>query len=247
MKIQTFIFVHDQNIILDFKQVNKFNELENLKYVFVGAGEIDKIDGLDDVIISRNLPGNIEQYPKLTSFTGWYSLWKNNLVDGDYINLFEYDINILDNFVTEQKKVILNKAGVIGYIPYNIHSYPILGNPIWCQYIVDSIKKNYGIDVISRISLLSNSVQCSMTSNHTFNKKNFDNYMKWVEPMIDDIKLSPYSGHDIERSIFLYYTLNKIQNVFIIPNIIKHYNFDSHQTQLYINQDVVKETYKELL
>jgi hypothetical protein len=90
MKTQTFIFIHDQNIILDFEKNNKFKELENLTYIFLGNRDIDKIKDMSNVIVCRNLPINIEEYPYLTSFSGWYAIWKNKLYDADYLNLFEY-------------------------------------------------------------------------------------------------------------------------------------------------------------
>ena len=98
MSTQTFIFVHDQQIILDYLRVDKFKQLDNLIYVFVGNGDISKIEGKYNVIICRNLPINIEEFPKLTSFTGWYAIWKNKLYNEDFINLFEYDINLSSNF-----------------------------------------------------------------------------------------------------------------------------------------------------
>jgi hypothetical protein len=94
MESQTFIFVHEQNIILDFKNHNKFSNLNNVKYVFLGKNDTDKIESLNDVIICRNLPNNIEDYPNLTSFSCWYALWKNNMYNSNYINLFEYDVNL---------------------------------------------------------------------------------------------------------------------------------------------------------
>jgi hypothetical protein len=73
-------------------------------------------------IICRNLKHNIEDYPNLTSFTGWYAIWKNNLISSNYINLFEYDVNISDDLqnkinqkdITDEEKTKLQ---------YNIDTY----------------------------------------------------------------------------------------------------------------------------
>ena len=92
--ISTFIFVHKQEIILEYKKINKFEYLPNLKFVLVGKNEFNLVENMDDVIICQKYDNNIEDYPKFTSFTGWYLLWKNNLIDTDYVNLFEYDINL---------------------------------------------------------------------------------------------------------------------------------------------------------
>jgi hypothetical protein len=49
--------------------------------------------------------------------------------------------------------------------------------------------------------------------------------------MIDDVKISNLSGHQAERSISLFYLLHKLENVKVIPDILHHFQFDSHKTQ----------------
>ena len=246
MTKQTFIFVHDQNIILDYLRVDKFNLLDNLIYVFVGNGETSKIEDKPNIIICKNLPINIEEYPKLTSFTGWYAIWKNNLYDSDFINLFEYDVNLSDNFNEVFNESVESDTNIIGYIPFSPHHYNFLSHIPWSLELLTSIKLNYNINTLDEVNKLSNDTVCSMTSNHTFSKKSFESYMEWMEPMIDDIKKSELSGHLIERSISVFYLLNKIENVIILPNILHHFQFDSHKTQGISEQKMI-ENYKKLL
>jgi hypothetical protein len=229
MKIDTFIFVHDQKIILDFINSGKFKTLPNLKFLFLGGGEIDKIKNIENVIISRELRYNIENYPKLTSFTGWYSIWKNNLSNSEYINLFEYDINISDNFNEIQNKKLVSN-GIIGYIPFSPHHHNFIGHTPWIYELGGSIQKKYNTNIKEFLKKIPKDFICSMTSNHTFDSDTFEKYMKWMEPMIDDIKISNFSGHMTERSISLFYILNSVKNV-IIPDILFHFQLDSHGTQ----------------
>jgi hypothetical protein len=234
MKIQTFIFVHDQEIILDYIKVGKFNNLENLKFVFLGDKDISKIENTDNVIISRNLPINMEQYPKFTSFTGWYSLWKNNLIDCDYINLFEYDVNIVSHFQDIQFETLKNKdLDFVGYIPYPVNSYEYVKNINWVKDIIPSIQKIYNIDVYKLTDdILDKNINSvwSSTSNSTFKKEAFFEYMEWFERIIEFIKNSNGCGHAHERSIsFFYFIHNK--KVKIIPRVMSHFQLDSHKTQ----------------
>lgn len=231
MTSQTFIFVHDQNIILDYLNANKFNNLDNSTYMFLGSGDTSKIKGLSNIVISRDLPINIEEYPKLTSFSGWYSIWKNKLYNQDFINLFEYDINLSNNFTEVIQSNLTPETNIIGYIPFSPHDYAFLKHSTWSRELVRSIKDNYNIDVVSEIDKLSDNTICSMTSNHTFSKNLFERYMQWMEPMIDDIKISNVSGHQVERSISLFYLLHKLENIKVIPDILYHFQFDSHKTQ----------------
>jgi len=231
MASQTFIFVHDQNIILDYIQVNKFSNLDNLTYMFLGGGDTSKIKDLSNVIICRELPINIEEYPKLTSFSGWYAIWKNNLYTHDFINLFEYDINLSPNFNETTQNNLTSETEIVGYIPFSPHDYAFLKHTPWVKELSESIKSNYNIDIISEINGLPHDIICSMTSNHTFSKSSFERYMEWMEPMIDDVKISNLSGHQAERSISLFYLLHKLENVKVIPDILHHFQFDSHKTQ----------------
>jgi len=229
MTIETFIFVHDQKIILDFIKNDKFKNLPNLKFLFLGSGEIDKIRDLQNVIISRELEYNIENYPKLTSFTGWYSIWKNNLSKSDFINLFEYDITISENFnETQNKKLIKNT--ILGYIPFSPHNHNFIGHSPWIYELGQSIQKKYNINIKEFLKSVPNDFICSMTSNHTFDIGTFKKYMEWMEPMIDDIKISNFSGHMTERSISLFYILNGVKSV-VIPNVLFHFQLNSHGTQ----------------
>jgi hypothetical protein len=246
MSTQTFIFVHNQQIILDYLRVDKFKQLDNLIYVFVGNGDISKIEGKYNVIICRNLPINIEEFPKLTSFTGWYAIWKNKLYNEDFINLFEYDINLSSNFNEVINDNLISETNIIGYIPFNPHQYDFLKHSPWSLELLKSINSNYGINTLEKVSELPNNTTCSMTSNHTFSKKSFEEYMEWMEPMIDDIKISDLSGHQVERSISVFYLLKNLKNVKIIPNILHHFQFDSHKTQG-IGEDKLINNYEKLL
>jgi hypothetical protein len=125
--MQTFIFVHDQNIVIDFIHSNKFSNIDNVKYVFVGDKPVDKIKDLNEVIVCRDLKDNIENYPNLTSFTGWYALWKNNLIESDYINLFEYDINFSSDLVSQINNSYDEGYDIIGYIPLKVRDFNYIG------------------------------------------------------------------------------------------------------------------------
>jgi hypothetical protein len=228
-KIVTFIFVHDQKIVIDYINHKKFKNLSNLKFVLVGNRDFSKIQELENVIICRDLPINIENYPKLTSFTGWYAIWKNGLYkDYDYLNLFEYDVNVTDDFEDIQSDFL--SVGVIGYIPLSVRNPAYVRVGKWANEIIESIKKTYDVNVIDVVESKENDFNCSVTSNHTFSRKNFESYMEWVDPLIDDIKNLEMSGHQIERSISFFYLINNLEFK-ILPTVLEHFQFDSHETQ----------------
>jgi hypothetical protein len=230
MQTSTFIFVHDQKIVIDFINNGKFNSIPNVKYVFLGSGDVTEIRYLGNVIIARELLVNIEYIPKLTSFTGWYALVKNNLIDSDYVNLFEYDIILSNNFNEKLTEAISTNPEIVGYIPFSVHDYNFLGNSELCSDIVKATKEVYGINCYDYIKSIPKDNFCSITSNHTFKGGTLYDYINWIDPMLDLIKNSNMAGHNMERSIILFYYLQK-KKFSLIKDVLFHFQFDSHQTQ----------------
>lgn len=230
---QTFIFCHNQEYILGFEKNNKFSNLYNYTYVFLGNGETDKLSGFKNVIVARELPNNIEQYPLFTSFTGWYALWKNNLIKSDYVNLFEYDVILNQHFEQNITRMIENKIDMIGYVPFSMNNYHFLNNNRWVEHIHSAIKKTYNQDIFAffkRIIQKNPNSIWSSTSNTTFKKSVFEEYMKWFEPLIPYLKNTETCGHAHERSItFFSYFKNKKQ--VIVNGLLNHFQMNSHNTQ----------------
>lgn len=227
---QTFIFVHDQNIISEFEKTNK---LKNYKYVFLGNRDTNLIEDNSNVIIARNLEHNLEEYPLFTSFTGWYALWKNNLIESDYISLFEYDTLMSENIEQIQSKLFYDNTDMIGYVPFPVSHFQFIDNPEWVEYIFPAIKKIYNFDMYRFIkTLLSKNPNLlwSSTSNTTFKKEIFLEFMEWFEPLIEFIKDTRTCGHAHERAISFFY-MSKNKKMSLTNGVLTHLQLDSHQTQ----------------
>lgn len=230
--ISTFIFAHKQEIILEYKKIEKFKTLPFVKFVLVGKNNFDLVDGMTDVIVAQKFENNIEDYPKFTSFTGWYILWKNNLIETDYVNLFEYDINYKSNINSLFNKIIKTDFDFIGYLPMNINEPCYLIDRRWTDEMIKSIKKNYSLDMDTFFEQFIKSnpnTNWSSTSNSTFKKEHFEKYMRWFENIFEDLKNSKFPGHAHERSISFYYFLNNLK-VAIFPGFIEHFQLNSHET-----------------
>lgn len=247
MKIETFIFVHDQNIIIDFIDNKKFKNINNFKYVFLGDRDTDKIEHMDNVIIARNFNKNIEQYKKLTAFTGWFLLWENDLIKSDFINLFEYDIIVNDNLDESIYENITKNENIesISYISIPINDYWFLGDNPTSKKLIDSVEKHYNINTREYIKKYPTNMKIGLTSNQTIKKETFFSYMEWMKPILDDIKDDSMAGHLSERSLPLYVLLNDLERV-VLENVMTHFQLDSHNTQnvyeqkKYMYQNIIK-------
>ena len=230
---ESFIFVHDQNLILRFEENKKFSNLKNYKYVFLGNRDTSKIENNNKVIIARNFKDNLEEYPLFASFTGWYVLWKNNLITKEYVSLFEYDVILNEKINQSQSKFFYNKADMIGYVPFQTSNYHFINNPDWVEHILPAIKKvhNYNMEKNLRILMSKNpNLLWSSTSNTTFKIEVFNEFMKWFEPLIPYIKDAKTCGHAHERAISFFY-LTKNKKMFLTNGLLQHLQMDSHKTQ----------------
>jgi hypothetical protein len=236
IKIQTFIFAHEQQIILDMEANNKFSDIPNLKYVMVGENAHDKLTDLGNIIIEAKFENNLIKYNKnMLSFTGWQLLYAYDLIDKDtdYVNLFEYDIKLSNNFNSEITDCIKStKPNIVGYITLPVKAPMYIEEPKYCNEIIESIKKHHSIDMRYIVSLYQEfNAVVSVTSNHTLSLSTFKSFMKFMQPCIDDIKENKYSGHQTERALSYYYLNFDADTVEVLPNSLFHYQLDTHQTQ----------------
>jgi len=231
-KIETFIFIHDQEIVLDFLSKNKFKEFSQFKYVFLGNGNTDKINHLSNLIISRDLPVNIEQYPKLTSFTGWYSLVKNNLIDSEYVNFFEYDVNFVPNIEDSINEILNKEIDFIGYFPMPLTDPVYVSQRQYVDELIKIIKTKTNVDVDDIIkNLIDSNIKgyWSSSSNSTWKSSEITKYVNWMSNFIPNIVDSNFCGHMHERSLSFYYFIYNLK-VILTDGLAQHFQLNSHKT-----------------
>jgi hypothetical protein len=237
----TYVSVHDQDIILEFEKTGKFKKIfgSDYTYLFLGAGDVSKIQDLPNVAVLRNFAANIEQYKKMVSFTGWYGLVKNMDLKYDYYLMLEYDVVLHPKF-KENIISVLDKhadAGVTSFIRLSNKVplfYPYL-DPL--LHHIRKEKEFYNI-----VGDLDEWFWCS-TSNSMWSKEQLVSFVNWFWELAaageeflkrDDI------GHMVERAITAYCILNKVKYQFT-PNMLNHYFLDSHCTQACHNGGVQKD------
>lgn len=230
---ETFIFIHDQDLVIEYEKHNKFSNLYNYKYVFLGNRPTDKLSDFDNIIYAKNYDQNIEDCPLCTSYTGWYLLWKNNLITKKYVNLFEYDIILDKNIEQNLIKFYESDSEIIGYVPFPMNNYHFIKNPDWNEHILEAIRELHKIDLnihFDRLLKDNPNALWSSTSNTTFRKDIFDEYMRWFEPIGERIKNTKTCGHAHERSV-TYFVHIKRKKMLLANKLLKHLQVDSHKTQ----------------
>ena len=230
---QIYICVHDQNIIIEYEKNNKFGNLKNYQYLFLGNRDIDLIENNPKVIIANKFDDNLEDYPYLTAYTGWYLLWKHSLIKTKYVTLLEYDVILNENFEQVISKFTYDNSELIGYVPISVNNYHFINNPDWVSEFFTSFKTVYNQNIENTLRVLVNknpNLFWSSTSNTTFRTDIFNEFMKWFDPIVPLIKDSKTSGHAFERAVsFFYFTKNK--KMLLTNGLLQHIQMDSHETQ----------------
>jgi hypothetical protein len=217
--IDYFIICHDQDIIMDALQKNKFSGLPNYKFMFVGNKPTNLIENTENVIICNKLEFNIEQYTKLCSFTAWYAVSKNVLSEKKYCCLLEYDIELSQDF-HEKNLEAISKAAVCSYFT------ELIDNPVFSDATpwLRAFFKKYNINT----SKIYEEKFWYCTTNFIVRNdilKNFNNWFYEIASMFKDCDLGSYMH---ERMINVYCILNEI-NIEYIKNTLKHFQLCSHQ------------------
>jgi hypothetical protein len=230
MKIQTFVVVHDQNIILDSLKHKKYEQIDNLNFLFVGSKDTSKIQDRSDVIISKNLEHNVEQYKDFGSTTAWYSIFKNHLYDHDtdYIITLEYDC-LLNDLFYEQLKTFLaykNECKIVGFIPYPVTHQAFLEPTQFTTGLIDGLKEKYSLEVSDILNSTDLEKNIALCTNTVFDVEVFETYMNWVMPLVEYVMELPLCGHFIERSLPVFYLIKNI-NFAIMLNAVENLALNS--------------------
>lgn len=237
--IQTFIFVHEQDIVAFYEKINKFKEIKDYKYVFLGNKNVDNIRDLENVIIARELENNLEEYPKMCAYSGWYVLFKNNIVTKDYVNLFEYDVILHDEFNDKMIDIINEDQNIsfYGFKPFNVNSCFLDNSNLngKLEEYYSNLRRKINNKCLSRNIFL-----WSTTSNCTMKNEFFYNYMKDNEDIFMWMKDKPSVGHELERNLSIYQILNDEIEVLYVTGILTHFQLDSHKTQGVFNENYIQ-------
>lgn len=222
--VKTYIFCHDQNFILNSITNKRYKILDSHYYVFLGFNNVEKVRNIENVIISRELNDNIEVDKRCLQYCGWYSLYKNNLLDSDYIRLIDYDVDIL-KLNNETNFDVKSGMG----LDFNFYFDYGFGES---ENFKNYIKNNYNITtnkLIENYSKKFNQKKWFSIGDVLIKVDIFKNFMEWFYKVYLLNKESKYFAHHFERYLTIYCLLNDIQyeikNDEVIHRQLKSHNF----------------------
>jgi hypothetical protein len=229
MTITNFIVCHNLD---SFKYFINNNKKIADKFIYITVGE-DKEEISE--IVSYNLNKrlyykiaipclfleNIEIYKTLLSFTAWYYLSENELVESEYIGIFEYDTIFKEN--PGDNKFIFNQISPNSLIGFNRHELP---NPLFLDLVPEFAKLLTNEEKKKALAMS----YFSASSNLIMSLKFLHDFVNWYMQFIPKILDIPNHPHFHERAINVFAANNNYK--IIISNIAEHQNLNSHKINL---------------
>ena len=219
---KTFILCHTQDFIIDSIEHNKYKNFNDYYFVFMGMGQINKIKNINNVIICRDLPNNIEEQKNCLQYCGWYSLYHNEFLDTDYIRIIDYDVDIIN---INNKTSHCVKSG-LGF-GFDDHFLNKFGNH---RKFVDIMNRYANGDIRKAISNYSkefNQDKWFSSIDVLINKETFSKFMEWFKPIAEEIKDEYYFGMFFERVLTIFLIVNNV-DYNITENEVTHNQLQSH-------------------
>lgn len=200
----TFVPCHNQDIIIEFINTNKYNH--NVIFLFLGMGDVDKLREHNNVIICRELKNNIEENKNCLQYCGWYAALHNDLIgEQNYIRIVDYDIDIINHEIT----MPVSLKGTIVY-DWNFYFYDGFGDNIKLQNQVHEISGETIFELIDKHKGKFNQTKWFSSIDTIMTKKFFIEFMEWFEPIYNINKNDYYFGMHFERFLTIYSLIKNI-------------------------------------
>ena len=238
-ELEVFVVIHDQGRLLQCEQDERFFGIPRRRYVFVGPRPIDKLAGREDVVIARDLPDNIEQYPNLLSFTGWYAVARNHLATTRYVSLLEYDVTLRADFVAKTLALLRERAGIVGYVPFQLSHPMYLHATPW---LIPALAEIYGLDVVQLVSEYLDRGGADLwtaTSNASLSASDLKAVVDWILPLTRVYRHDPIGAHVHERTLKVFCLRHGIESHYV-PDLLKHAQERSHQIYALSRQEALR-------
>jgi hypothetical protein len=226
-ELETFIVVHDEQLLLDHERQGRFASLRRYRYLFVGMRSTELIGDREDVVVVRRLPDNIEEHANLLSFTAWYAIARNDLAVTRHVAILEYDVTISDAFEGRTLAALSAGHAIVGYVPSRLTDPTFLYATPWLD---QSIATAYGIDVydVVRKHLVGGGAdQWTGSTNHAMATKDLADFVEWFLPLTPIFRHDPSGAAVHERAISIYCLLQGIADT-LVPGVLRHQMARSH-------------------
>lgn len=223
--VETYITVHDQDLLLECERSGQFAQLSSHTYLFVGHRPVDRIPADVKVIVARDYEPNMEHLPQFYDYTGWHVLAKHKLIKARYAIFLQYDMHIND----EQLEVscvarLAKRPGMIAFTAGHrlANNFMLLIPGFEADYRRGLAVKGVNMDAWPDFN------EWPSTQGTAWRTELFNHYMGWFEPLFDVFAPSVWAGHLAERCVKAFSAISYKEQYLV--GAITHHAQDCHGT-----------------
>jgi hypothetical protein len=218
--IEYFIICHNQDLILEMIRKGSFDVLPGRRFLFVGHADCSLLEGREEVVVCRNLPDNIERFPKLCSFTGWYAVARNGLGSSENVCLLEYDVEV-DASLHEKNLAVVGE-GLDLCVSYFLEPLDLRfsRSTPWLEVALSRVRR-LDLDAFMKGYLGVMDVHWPCTTNMMMPAGVLNRFVNWFEPMTQVFRQDPLGSYVHERAFYVFCRMNEIAGV-NLRDLVKH-------------------------
>ena len=227
--LETFVIIHDQDLLIQAERERRYANVGRYRYLFVGAGSVSRVGSRPDVIVARSLPDNLEHFPALLSFTGWYAIARNRLATTRRVALLEYDVRLHRDVERRVANALDARRAVVGFIPHRLTDPVFLHTTPW---LIDSTRDVYGLDLVA---MIRDHLECGRpdrwlaTSNRAMDVDTLAAFVDWFMPLTEVFRHDLSGSHVHERAVSIFCMVSGIDEV-LVPEAVEHEQRWSHRS-----------------
>lgn len=233
MTIQTFVTIHDQDLIEACEAEGRFAALGDVTYLFVGPRPVDRVPSDAKVVVCRDYFGNIEHFPTLYDFTGWWVLAFHGLITADRVILIQYDMRPTDTNLERDASEYLEGHDVAAFTAghRSAHNWMLL---------LDGFERAFRAGLDNRLADMppADFEEWPTTQGTAWRTAAFTEFMLWVRPMLGVWAEDVWAGHLAERSVYAWVRATNHRWAHM-PGAIVHDHGDCHGTCARMAGDLV--------
>lgn len=230
--IETYVTVHDQDLILECEAAGQFDQLSSHTYLFVGPRPVDRVPADVKIVVARDHVPNIEHWPQLYDFTGWLVLAKHGLIDAKYVMFLQYDMHVNDPHIEVHcVRKLAERPGPVAFTA----GHHLAGNfMLMLSGFEQLYRQAIGLRGVNMNAWPAFN-EWPTTQGTAWRTDRFTGFMLWVEPMLSLFAPEVWAGHFAERTVKAWASVSEREHY--LPGVITHLTKDCHGTGALMRSD----------
>lgn len=219
MSFRTSIFIvcHDEASYNHFCSNNK-DLADKVVFIMVGNSGFEP----KSFYAAKDLWHEIEENKSMLTYTAWYALAKNNIVNTEYVGIFEYDTILKPEILSLSDGQLKDDHSVIGFAP----------RPTNDKLYLDAVPGlTQTIPSIYTVNAYIGSSVWAASTNLIMPKWFLTDFVNWYDGYWRETLQYPNHPHFHERAVNVYAATIGMQYKFF-PEWVKHEEKRSHGIEL---------------